>query len=378
MPGPMRRVRFTLPAAMTGIIVALVALGLAAGVIHLREVHGQDKRYISRLTNEMRVVCLGRFLMNVPKDATVELFGMRIHGFDVDVINETRDSFDQSLAARENEIKAQADKFGGDRNLESVEEINGPRGLVGKLFVHSRKITEGTRARGLELERYRNEGIATEAWMHVSGTSFVLSADYYDPDQIDNLPQIASKLIPNQNNELLDQSGFCIDQAYFSDPLSPEQGEQLSVALGLPGQPDVEITLNMIAGIKRDPDGLFKRSHDAKAGLSLSDKLRLSTLRAARREVGGVPGEEVIWRAKEKNGATVYSFWWEANGSEDNVFQPQISFRMSTGNGPNGPVPSSLSKTTALVLWDAMCASLRLRPTAPKPTATQTRGIHDK
>ena len=285
------------------------------------------------------------------------------HAFDVFVVNETRDSFDRNLAEREKEIKAHLDRFGGDRNLESVEEVEGQQGLVGKLFVHSRKVTEGSRARELELERYRDEGIATEAWMHTSGASFILSADYYDPDQIDNRPHVVSKLIPNRKNEFPEQSGFCIDQAYFGDPLSPEQGEQLSMLLELPGHPDVEIMLNMIAGIKRDPDGLLKRSRDSQADLSFGDKLRLSILRARRRELGGVPGEEVIWRSKERSGAAVYSFWWEANGSEDNVLKPQISFRMSTENGPSGPVPSSLSKKAAFALWDAMCASLRFQPT---------------
>lgn len=61
-----------------------------------------------------------------------------------------------------------------------------------------------------------------------------------------------------------------------------------------------------------------------------------------------------------------------------NVLKPQLSFRMSTGNGPSGPVSSSFSKKAAFALWDAMCASVRLQPTLLKPNVKQTRGIHDR
>lgn len=61
-----------------------------------------------------------------------------------------------------------------------------------------------------------------------------------------------------------------------------------------------------------------------------------------------------------------------------NALKPQRSFRMSTGNGPSGPVPSSRSEKAAFALWDAMCASLRLQPTLLKPNVKQTPGIHDR
>ena len=49
------------------------------------------------------------------------------------------------------------DQFGGARDLEAVRERRTEDGVVGKIFVRGRTVVEGTRARGLELERYRDE-----------------------------------------------------------------------------------------------------------------------------------------------------------------------------------------------------------------------------
>ncbi len=53
-----------------------------------------------------------------------------------------------------------------------------------------------------------------------------------------------------------------------------------------------------------------------------------------------------------------------------------LSFQMTTGEGDNGPVPTSLSQDAAMALWDKISSSIRLhtpRPvkhTAPVPPAS--------
>jgi hypothetical protein len=102
--------------------------------------------------------------------------------------------------------------------------------------------------------------------------------------------------------------------------------------------------------------------------------MRISTFRASFREIAGVPGEELIERFTEKNDVHVHSFWWEANGTEDNVFNPHFVFKMNTGSSAQGPVPSSLSDAAALALWDKITSSIRLRSnTVAQPRSAPVR-----
>jgi hypothetical protein len=128
----------------------------------------------------------------------------------------------------------------------------------------------------------------------------------------------------------------------------------------------------MIAGIKPDKDGLLKRGEESEAELTFLEKMRFSRLRAAPRVIGGLSGEELVRRVIERNDATVYSFRWEVNGIEDDVFTPHLVFSMMTGKSNAGPVPTSMSEDAALKLWDRISSSIRLGALRErKPTSAQ-------
>lgn len=300
----------------------------------------------------------------MPAEAQIEIGQARISGFDVGAFEETREEFLQRLADRETQLRAKPDQAGGNQNLESVRELRTGNGIVGKMFVHSRTVTEGTRANGLELERYRDEGVAVEALVHGAGVSIDLSAEYYDPVQIEELPALVAQLVPNPDNKLTGKAGFCLGSAYIRDPLTAEQGEQITMFGAIPRHPDVQFMLTLSAGLKPDAQGLLERSEESNSKLFFWQRMRISELRAAPREIAGLPGEELVESFTEHNGARVHSFWWEVNGTEDNVLIPHFMFRMDTGKSNNGPVPSSLSEHSALGLWDRILSSIRLQASA--------------
>lgn len=318
---------------------------------------------VSQLTNRMKTHCIGRFLIDMPAEAQVEFGQATIDGVNIASFVETREEFKKRLAAREAEIRAKPDQQGGNKNLESEQLVESDHGITGKVFVHSRMVHEGTRANGLELERYRNEGVALEALVHGEGISIDLGSDYYDPDQIWRLPQLVAQLVPNPDNKIPSQSGFCMDRVYFREPLTADQGEQIMMFGGIPKHPDVQFMLILAAGLKPHPHGILERSADSTGALSLWQRMRISKMRAAPREIAGLPGEELVRTFAEGNGARVHSFWYEAAGTEHNVLIPHLLFKMDTGKSNNGPVPSSLSKDAALGLWDRILSSVRLHNT---------------
>lgn len=349
---------------LAGLACAGLIMTLAVGnVLHDDSARGAHSE-VARMTGKMKTVCVGRFLIDLPADAQIELARPNIHGFDIAVFSEEEVAFQARLAHREAELKAKPDQSGGTRNLESAIEVRTESSVVGKVFVHNRMVSEGTRARALEIERYRNEGISVEALVHAGGLSVDMAAEYYDPEKVANLPQLVSQLVPNPESHIPREPGFCIDRAYFRDPLTADQGEQIMMFARLPSHPDIEFMLILAAGQKPDEETLLQRGAAAEASLSLLERMRLSTLRAAPRVIAGLPGEELVRLGVEENDAHVYSFWWEVNGTEDNVLIPHLVFQMNTGQGKDGPVPTSISEDAAMALWDQVSASIRLRPAA--------------
>lgn len=358
----------------------LVAIGLAvvlAGVFFagLARTSGtsseQDRGATAEHTDRMKTHCIGRFLIDMPEEAQVDLGRAKVGGFDMSAFDETTDDFQARLAQREAEIKAKPDRLGGNRNLELVKEVKTESGLVGKIFVHSRTVNEGTAGTGLEIEHFRYEGIAVEALIHAQGLSIDLGSDFYFPDRVEDLSRLVAQLVPNPRNNIPAESGFCLDGAYIRDPLRAYQGEQITMFANLPSHPDIDFLMRLAAGINPDGDGLLKRGTASEDRLSVVEKLRVTRLRAEPREIRGLAGEELIRRVVEENDAQVYTFRWEVNGTKDDVFSLHLVFSMTTGKSKDGPVPTSISEDAALGLWDKISSSIRVRPVEKQRAAKQ-------
>ena len=349
---------------LAGIVIAGLAAAWAVGQVLDRHVTtGRDRDEVMRMTQKMKTACVGRFLIDLPQDAQIELARPRIDGFEIAATEESYINFHDRMAEREAQIRATPDRHGGDGNLESVKEVKTANGLTGMIFVHGRTVSEGTQANGLELEHYRYEGVTVEASVHGKGISIDLTAENYDPEHIENLPRLVAQLETNPDNQTPAEPAFCIGRAYFRDPLVAEQNESIMMVARLPTYPDIEFTLMLAAGTTPDTKGLLERTAESYERLSAGDKLRVSTLRSNQRTIGTLAGDEVAERVIEENHAIVYSFWWEVIGTADDVMVPHLSFTMDTGKGDHGPVPSSLSEGAAIELWDKISSSIRTRPT---------------
>ena len=359
--------RSRLAKMLAGALLAGLAATWAVGkAVDKREVDRRDQHKVARMTDKMKTVCVGRFLIDMPEEAQLELRGARIDSFDIASFDEAEDEFRKRVADREAQLGATPDWRGGDKNLESVRDVKTSSGLIGKIFIHSRTVTEGTQGNGLGgVERYRDEGISTEALVHGYGISIDLFSKDRGIEWIEDLPRLVNQLAANPENRIPAEPGFCMDRLYMRDPLSAEQREQIMMFARLPSHPDVEIMFILGAGLKPYEQGLLARTDAADAKWSIADLMRVTRLRGAPREIGGLIGEELVERVVEANEARVHSFWWEVIGTEDNVFVPHLVFKMTTGIGQRKPVPSSLSDGAALGLWDKITSSIRLRPTQP-------------
>lgn len=80
------------------------------------------------MTQKMKTACVGRFLIDLPQDAQIELARPRIDGFEIAATEESYINFHDRMAEREAQIRATPDRHGGDGNLESVKEVKTANG----------------------------------------------------------------------------------------------------------------------------------------------------------------------------------------------------------------------------------------------------------
>lgn len=346
---------------LAGLVFAGLAATWAAGKVSEQHEAYQDKQEVGRMTEKTKTVCVGRFLIDMPEEAQINLGQASVGGFDISAFEESSDDFQERVARREAEIKSKPDRLGGNKNLELVKEVKTENGLVGKIFIHNRTVNEGTAGNGLEIEHFRYEGVAVEALVHGEGVSIDVGSDFYFPDRTEDVYKLVTQLVPNLSNGVPAEPGFCLDRAYIRDPLEASKGEQITMFANLPSHPDVEFLLLLAAGIKPDGDSLLKRGIASEEQFSLTERWRVTRLRAEPREIQGLSGEELVRRVIEENDAQVYTFRWEVNGTEDNVFTPHLVFSMTTGQSNEGPVPTSMSEDAILGLWDKISSSIRVR-----------------
>jgi hypothetical protein len=326
----------------------------------------QDSYKVMKMTETMKTVCVGRLLIDVPSEAEVELQQAWIDGFDVSAYAEDLERYRARVVAREAEIRATPDRFGGAGNLESAKDVDSGNGMHGRILVHGRTVTEGTAGYSLDsLEHYRYENVALEAHLHHRGISITLSADAYDPDLMQNLPRLAAQIVANPDRRTPAEPGFCIDRAFIRDPLKAEQGERIVMRASFPSRPDVHLRFDTMAGTKPDSESLLERHARVHAAAARALGMRFASLRAAPRMIGGLIGDELVERVVEENFAVIFGFRWEVLGTQDDVFVPNLTLTMRTGASRDGPVPSSLSEPAALALWDRIASSIRVRRASP-------------
>jgi hypothetical protein len=312
----------------------------------------------------MRTVCVGRFLIDVPAQAEVRLSRERLAGFEVETVEESEQAFAGRLAAREADIEARAAGAGADGpgGMLHAHALDIP-GMTGRTLVYGRE-----RSYGFEKGRRVDvEWVSVEAHGHVGGLSFTLSMTHGSEAKAVEAEALLARLRLRAENDIPQASGFCIGRAVFVEPLPAHKSEHIALHLGLPEHPDVVLAFASMPGGGSDA-GLLERVAETDAAADAEELLHVTRLRMEKRSINGLPGEEVLERFRELNFATTYAFLWEVRGSDDDPLQPFLSLELQGGVSPRPggkPVDTSLHEDAVVALWDRISASVRLRPSGP-------------
>jgi hypothetical protein len=319
----------------------------------------QEPKEVAQMSKQMKTVCVGRFLIDVPANARVTVGRATVDGFDiVNYGKESADEFRERVARREEEINAVTNQD-GLKNMVSVQDV-AHEGVAGKIFVFGRNA-------GYLFEngvKVVYAHVSIDGFAQVGGRTLRFVADTYQPEDAGNLAILLAKLGPLDADAIPRAPGFCLDGAFLRDPLTSAQGERIGLFAGLPGHDDLGIALTTIAGKTPGP-GLLERNAANRSGPYAFLNVMTSTLLEGKRAINGIDGDELAFKARESNFTTGYAFDWETQGVQENVLQPFIALEVQTGMSQRAGgelVQSTLAEASVSELWQRVSSSLRLRP----------------
>lgn len=318
------------------------------------------------MTEKMKTVCVGRFLVDIPSQAEVILSREMIDGFDIDSVEEDEADFHKRVASREAEIAAVATSAApkGIGGMLVARDLRVP-GMTGRLLIHGR-----TRSYSMEgSRRVDDEWVLVEAYAHLGGVSFSLFMQYADMSDAQKAEALLARLRLREESEVPSAPGFCIARGIFIEPLPAHATEHIAMHVGFLEHPDVALALASLPGGDRDRS-LLTRFAEMDTEASADELLRVTKLRTGKRSINGIEGEEVLERIRELNFATTYGFMWETQGVHGDPLHPFLSLELQGGisSRPSGkPVDTSLHEDAVLALWDRISSSVRPRPSGPPP-----------
>lgn len=314
------------------------------------------------MTENIKTVCVGRFLVDVPATAEFSVSRETVGGFELETVQESEEAFRKRVGVRETDIASRGPSTDGKGGLVEARDLR-VAGMIGRTLVYGRKRThymEGDRRVDLDF-------VSVEAHGHIGGYTFSLSAEYADEAEAALAEAVLAMLRLRAHDEIPAVAGFCTEAAVFAEPLPVRKAEHAAMHLGLPGHPDLALAFSIMPG-NSEETGLLARVAEVDAESRPEELLRVSKLRASHRSINGLPGEEVLERVRELNFTTGYNFMWEMSGVKDDPLRPYLLFQMETGTNPRAggkPVDSTLHEDALVALWDRISSSIRLRPSSP-------------
>jgi hypothetical protein len=348
-------------------VIVLLAALVCAGSWAASQVRSmRDRTEVAKMTEKMKTVCVGRFLVDVPAGAEVTLSRERVAGFEIETVEESEAEFRERIEAREAGIAARGPATDGTGGLVEARDLRIP-GMTGRTLIYGRNrgyLMEGNR-------RVDDEFVSVEAHAHTGGWSFSLFAKYADEARARLAESLLARLQLRGEDEIPAVPGFCIRHAVFAEPLPVRKAEQIVMHIGLPDHPDLGLALASLPG-GGGSRSLLERVAETDAEASPDEMLRVTKLRTGKRTISDLAGEEELERVRELNFATTFGFMWETQGVKDDPLQPFLSLELHSGisRRPGGkPVDSSLHEDAVLALWDTISSSIRLRPNGPPPPA---------
>lgn len=307
---------------------------------------------MSQDNSSKKTVCLGRYLIDLPADATIKSSFKYANGFVETKLNFTQSSFEQVLSNRENSLKNTLHKLGGTMLVGRTE--------LAKNRVLIQSWTDATTTQNI----LNNEIFIYEPEGRVYFLNTVSSSASGQAELLKITKRIAERYKFRNQESVPMETGFAINSGLISG--NATNREAVSSVVNLKQFPSISVSFNsQVTGAPSG--GLLDRSNNAMASLDPSVAANITTLRKTARNIGPVKGEEILISGNE-DGKRSFEFNWQSEGLANSIEFPSMRIRLSTADKTNAnaelvDAPFKTDKE-ALDYWDALLNTLRLRPGA--------------
>lgn len=182
---------------------------------------------------------------------------------------------------------------------------------------------------------------------------------------------VANRLQIRDEAEMPSEPGICIEAGF----VSVDDGrfhESTSIGFRFPEYPDISFSIRTIKTDRPDKNDSLEASLTGGQESLLAAGLGkwfsgTRTLRQEARRVGDWDGSEVLFRMppEERGMPSTHEFKFKSIGVANDIFRPYVDMELSSGVDKNtkGVYEPSLKDDEAVALWDKLTSSVRARPT---------------
>ncbi len=321
---------------------------------------------IDVLFSEHKIVCIGRFLLEVPQASEV-VYGPAEVPFSLKILKGKGVSMDDVLRERLTEIKE-------ERRFAEGALLN-QNTMLGKLMdgaLSGQKIVFGVSKRSGVFYRIQSYLKRDEDLFVHEVDSIAMKEDY--ESEVQRLNLMAGRLHSRGESEIPSLPGICVDHGFVDEPTEPMR-EYVTLGIRLHAFPDVHFSISTTNKMKSlASDALEPRLKIAEKDASLGGHgtwySRIKTLRRGNRELGKWKGFEILtWLPAQDIEGQSHEFKFVSQGEPKNPLLPLLELELRTGVKGNevGGTKPSISDEEAMALWDRLTNSIRARPTTSTP-----------
>lgn len=326
-------------------------VSLLATLLIAAAAHATDPGEPMKDASTPRTLCLGRFLVDVPKDVVITGQSSDYRGDSIRVTRRvSQEAFLRFITDKEKMLKETAHK------------------TEPSLLKHISKSGDGTSVTLVFWEAPTTRHVyETELYKWVKGYQFLIKGNA-SQDKVALAVNLANRTLSElqyrRDGEIPTVPGFCVDGGFFAGEPGFPHYESTFFNLHLKSHPDVRISIDTRTNGEKVGEGLLARV-DGKPTPDIYKELDKKTkvLRRGKHPVGNIEAEELSEAIPAGETFLTHSLTWEARGKPRDIYAPTIVVDMNTGEGPSGGiVRPSVTDQQAMEIFDSIVNSIRLRP----------------
>lgn len=313
-----------------------------------------------------KTVCIGHFLIDVPKSAKTAVSGS-YRTISADLVNGS---------ARFPQLKASVEGEARELRGAGMKRDAGSDALDRKFGVDPDKAYASTRLIDLQIdesikqasigyhEKASSDRFVAEVHRLIDGNHYRFRTHNFGADKYpavrDSVTRAADRYVVLPKGSMPNQPGFCVGDGLFQEDGPTDVGGDATLVVKFPEYRNVTFTID-VSGIKQRPkESPLQDRIDGDLALLSRFSSQVNTMLRGKMQYAEQQGYEIGIGApsEDEPGTRMHKFFWGAEGLPNDFRHPFMEVQLITGESG----PASLTDEEAEALWKQLMGNLRLRP----------------